>query len=1426
MAVKLRLTVQDVHTRESGDIEVDASADSSLTSVLSALPGEPDGRACFVGATRLDPGSRLADSPLLPGAVLSVGGVGPDYQPVRGGAAGTLHVISGPDAGFGAALRPGRRTIGRSASADVSLHDVDASRQHAVIEVAPDGSAAVWDAGSTNGTFVNGIPAESPMPLGAGNVLQIGADQLRWTPGATRSLRVEHTDDGRLEFDRVFTPAPALREGEVDMPSGVPAGRNIGTIVMSSMVGLASGVVLAVAAHQTMMLAVSALGVAAPLVTFGLEGGKRRKEVTAVEEARQTATARVAALAEEEDRLRRQLTPGPAEIVDMVSGARPDLWSRNGQSPQGLAVRVGRRDQAPSIRLHGEPWEGFALPVLRDVPVALDLRTTGVLGVIGSGEEAHGLLRWLIVQLAALRSPDDLRFVLLTAGTGEDIEWARWLPHLDAGNSGPAPCWIGNTDASRTARIDELKQLIAARQAERGAAQVRSSEVVVVLDGALALRNLPGIHDILRQGPDVGVYALCADTQGIIECRGLCEVAGEREVRITTPNGTVETAIPEAIDAALADQIARGLAPMRDRVRRNAESAIPYPVRLLDELGIRVPTADDIRDLWGRNEGPTTRVLLGADASGPVYADLALQGPHTMLAGATGAGKSVLLQTLVTSLLLANRPDELNLVLVDFKGGGAFLPFEHCPHVTALITSTGFGEADAARVLASVRAEVGRREALLARFGAEIDNYWRARKSQPDLPPLPRLVMIFDEFARVLETSPNFLKELVNVAAKGRSLGMHLVLATQSLQGKLSPELKNNIDLRISLRQNEPAESTEVLDAPDAADIPGALKGRGMILCTHDERKTPRAFQSGYLGAPPPDDHVSPVTVRALRWAELGTARPSVAAHSSGTATDQDLAIAAIEEVSRTDGLEPPFRALLPPLPETVALERLEDLQTSTPPASAAAFGLADEPELQAQSPFYLDLAANDRLLVAGGPQSGRTTFARALITSIATRFRPDKVHLYVVEHQPAGLSDFADLPHCGGVFSPAEPDRIRRLVEWLAEETQRRAAVRFEPGGRDNPVIVVVVDGWEQFESRSDPTLADVSLGPALRDVMAIGAPLGLHVVAIGGQDLLTGKVPALCNQRLLLPFPNEDARRAHVRGGMALPPSILGRAIDASTGRHVQICQPETSAAEVVAGVLASQAPGVLDAAGMPRQFPSLPSQISVADLVLPQPLRSKSWIPLGVGGPDTATIGVDLFDVGPHLLLISGPPRSGRTTAIATLARLLSWNGIGVLALAPPQSPLGQMVADEEDIKVVTAVSIEDSALREAAESFADRRYAVLLDDADRITVQAEKQGFSEGPTLLDDIAPQGEFGRRALIIAGNASPIISGNRRSLAKVTKEILMSGTCLLLAPAKRADARELGMNLEPDQYFTRPAGRGYLATVPSPTLVQLATSA
>ncbi|MFI6237723.1 FtsK/SpoIIIE domain-containing protein [Micromonospora sp. NPDC050784] len=1419
----VRMTVRDVGTGVAYDVEVTAAPAASVRSLLAALPVPVADRRCFVGAVPLDPAASLSDSPLLSGSVISVGGPGQVGRLVTDGAVGVLEVVDGPDVGLAVALRPGAHSVARSASAALPLRDADVSRStHALLEVSADGSLIVTDAGSSNGTWVDGVRLTGESAVSSSNVLQIGGNELRWTPLPAGARRLVRAPDGRVDFDRAFARAPVIPSIDVTMP--VPPVVTRGPWAAGFLLGGAGSVGAALFTQTPILLLGAAVSLAGFLLNHSAQEKQDREREAEFTRARKAVESTIAAQVKAERRLRQALAPSPVEISEAATGVRSGLWTRRTGAPYALALRVGVADEPASVTVRGEPWSGFRTPKLSAVPITVDLGAVGVLGVTGADGPVHDVLCWLLLQLATLRGPDDLRIVLLSSDDATNLAWAHWLPHVDAGDTAPFPCWIGNTTATRADRVRELRTLVATRRADRGNQQFE--DVVVVLDGALALRDLPGMDEVLRDGPSVGVYLICADRHSMNECRGLIETSGDSARLTRSPDGQALTVRVDRLDAATVERLARALAPMRDRATLGAaQNAIPGAVRLLDLLDLGTPTAADVLALWERGRGPRTRVVLGADATGPVHVDLAGQGPHTMLGGATGAGKSILLQTLVTSLLLANRPDELNLVLVDFKGGSAFLPFERCPHVVALIRSTGetpadvFDDAAAARVLASIRAEVSRRESVLARYDGEIDRYWRRRLGGADLPPLPRLVLIFDEFGRVLDASPDFIKELVNVAAKGRSLGMHLVLATQSLQGKLSPELKNNVSLRISLRQNEPADSIEVLGVPDAATIPGVLRGRGMILCTTAETRIPQPFQSGYLGDSPPGGGAAPAVVRVLSPTDLGTPRPTAAPTVDAGPTDQALTIAAIEDAAGQSGLPAPFRPILPPLPASLTVDELPSRWTVAVPDTAVPFALADDPAGQAQPAELLDLAGVDRLLVAGGPQSGRTTFARTLITGLAARFRPDEAHLYVVERHPAGLAEYAALPHCGGVFSPAEPDRIRRLVTWLDEEVQRRTTTR-PPPDEAHPHIVVVVDGWEHFEDHGDPAFIETSLVATLRGVITAGSPLGVHVVALGGQDMLTHRLPTLYNRRLLLPFPKEETRRMQLQSGMASPPVLPGRAIDAGSGRHVQVCLP-TGSASAIAAKAHDTPPHRL-----PRRFPALPTRVDLAALG-PNPAAvgqgRSTWIPLGLGGPDTTTIGVDLFGAGPHLMLVSGAGGTGRTTAAATVVHALLRRGIGVLAVAPPQSPLPGLLPDDPGLRVYTGVTIRDVDLREAVAAFGDEPYAVVVDDVDRVTVLPTEQGFASSPTLLDDLIHPAARGRRALVVTADAAPLLTGFPSPLTRLVNAVMMAGTRLVLAPGNRMTAVAHNITLESDQYLTGPPGRGYLSAGRDPLLVQVA---
>lgn len=253
-----------------------------------------------------------------------------------------------------------------------------------------------------------------------------------------------------------------------------------------------------------------------------------------------------------------------------------------------------------------------------------------------------------------------------------------------------------------------------------------------------------------------------------------------------------------------------------------------------------------------------------------------------------------------------------------------------------------------------------------------------------------------------------------------------------------------------------------------------------------------------------------------------------------------------------------------------------------------------------------------------------------------------------------------------------------------------------------------------------------------------------------------------------------------------------------------------------------LTSRFTGV-DPTRLPRRFPALPTRITLGELCLPEPPPSPTWIPLGLGGPDHGTVGIDLIE-GAHLLLLSGPPGSGRTTATAALAHSLRRAGIGVLALAPPRSPLPALLPDDPGVRVLTGVSHKDADLREAAEAFGDGPFALLLDDADHITVLPTQQGFADASTLLDEIARLSARGRRALVLSADATPVPTGFPGPPARLINTVVATGHRLLLAPAGRTTAAAHGITLEPDQYFTAPPGRGYLtAGGRTPVLVQLA---
>ncbi len=395
----------------------------------------------------------------------------------------------------------------------------------------------------------------------------------------------------------------------------------------------------------------------------------------------------------------------------------------------------------------------------------------------------------------------------------------------------------------------------------------------------------------------------------------------------------------------------------------------------------------------------------------------------------------------------------MTFVLIDYKGGSAFGDCVDLPHTVGMVSDLDTHLVE--RALASLAAELRRREHLLAEADAkDIEDYTDLRVRDAALPALPRLVLVIDEFASMVRELPDFVTGLVSIAQRGRSLGIHLLLATQRPSGVVSPEIRANTNLRIALRVTDATESTDVIDAPDAARISKSTPGRAYVRLGHSSLVP---FQAGRVGGRRPGTRTAAPTVPwvvPLDWPDLGRPlprRPAARQVADEEVTDLSVLVGALGEAARQAGVPAQPSPWLPALPDAVLLD---DLPRPAPPADGrlapAAYAVEDLPALQVQRPAVVDLATFTHLLAVGAPRSGRSQLLRTLAGSLARTHSCEDVHLYGIDCGNGALLPLAELPHCGAVVSRSQGERASRLVARLAAEVERRQGLLGELGVAD----------------------------------------------------------------------------------------------------------------------------------------------------------------------------------------------------------------------------------------------------------------------------------------------------------------------------------------------------------------------------------------
>ena len=1271
------------------DVTVLVDPLARVDQLLATLAGTPPpaGVGLDVDGAFHPPSRRLAEVAIRRGAVLR-----PATGPAPAAATATVEVtvVGGLRAGARTGLVPGRHIVGRHPSCAVVLGDPTVSARHAELHVAGDGTVTITDLATTNGTRVDGqFVVDRATVLPAGAVVTLGATQLVVAPPADppRAALTAPGPKATLVFNRAPRhPGPQPPEPvRVPAPPAPPQPRSpLSWAALVTPLLFGAGMALVI---DPRFAAFALFGPVVLLATH-LEERRRGKKTARGNQRRlaeqvQDACRQVGEAAGVEARRRRVLHPGPAEAARLAQTRAACLWERRADAPDFMQLRVGLGAVAWSPPVVSDAPAGgqpdpqlqavLASAALLDAPAVADLRPGRVVGVAGDAVASAALLRSLVVQAAVLHGPADLRVAVLTSpGRVADWDWVKWLPHA-AGEAGPMVAADGEAHAALVEGLlrggRQLTLLVddAAVAAGAGGAALRAllageGAAVAALVAAPAVERLP---------------ARCTTIVA------LCDADGTAEVRQAGAGGG-HRVLAAGVDVAAARRTATVLAGLHDGDGSDAAADLPERVTLLELLDLPEVTADAVTARWAAGLGLSA--VLGVSTHGPLAVDLVADGPHGLIAGTTGAGKSELLRTLVAGLALTASPDDVTFVLIDYKGGSAFDACARLPHTVGVVTDLDGNLAE--RALRCLEAELRHRERLLRDAGAgDLDEYRRRAGT-----PLPRLLIVVDEFATLVAELGDFVRRLVGVAQRGRSLGVHLLLATQRPSGAVDDHIRANTNLRIALRVQDPGDSADVIGTDAAAALDRRVPGRAYVRFGPGEILP---LQTAITGAPADAGDEPPVT-------PFGVGAPAAPAPAAPGGSDLERLVEAAAAAWAATGRPAPRRPWVEPLPDAIDLATLEPLPEPDPPAAPrAVIGLADDPDRQRTQPYLFD-AARGNLLVYGVPGSGTTTTLATVALALAQASTPERLHLYAVDYGAGGLAALAGLPHVGAVVRAGERERTERLVRLLTAELARR---RDEPGA-DRPAVVVLVDGWAGLAGALDD-LPGARVLAALERVVADGPALGIWTVASADRPTaIPTAVAALVGERLLLRL----AERADYTGfgvfGAELP-AVAGRGLDASSGLHVQVARPGPT----LAGAVARVAAGV-PAGPRPPAVGVLPAAVRLADVAEAATATPESlFLPLGIGDAQLQPAGL-LLRAGDHAL-VTGPSRSGKSTvlaAVATVARMLD---VVVSAVSLRESPLrdcpgiAQLATRPEQVADLLAAAVASPG-----------RQLLLVDDADDV------------------------------------------------------------------------------------------------------------
>lgn len=752
------------------------------------------------------------------------------------------------------------------------------------------------------------------------------------------------------------------------------------------------------------------------------------------------------------------------DISKMVHEYDSRIYERNSTDDDFLTISIGHSVSPTIFKI--DKWnEDFKLEEDKLKQKAIDLREEFIsldkpriidlkrahLGLVGEKEVIHEQLKNYISQMAFLQSYHDLQFVVLyDAKYKKDFEWMRWLPHTKIRKLNVLG--MIHSERIRDQILGSMNQILKERSIKLDESKKESKFMpyfVFVIDEPKLIMDHSIMEYLDRAGSEMGFSIIYTSYLRA----NLPENIGTVLMLESSEEGRLLLEERDLFDQPLKlyktkdvdlEAMARDLGVLVHE--QGVTSNIPESITFFNLYKVQHPQELDVRTRWNTNNShKSLEVPLGVRAEDDIV-NLNLHekahGPHGLVAGTTGSGKSEIVQSYILSLAVNFHPYEVGFLLIDYKGGGMAGLFKKLPHLMGTITNLDGGES--MRALASIKSELQRRQRIFIDNEVNhINGYMRLFKEGKVEEPLPHLFIISDEFAELKKEQPEFMSELISTARIGRSLGVHLILATQKPTGVVDDQIWSNSKFKLCLKVQNETDSKEVLKTPDAASITQA--GRAYLQVGNNEIY--ELFQSAWSGALYIEEQEKEVTMdnRVYIVNELGQGvlvnrdLSDSEEEEKTTKTQLDVIVDHIQSVYEEEITVEIKRPWLPPLAETLVSPYGEVSQVNDELVLCAPLGVVDIPEQQLQQEYCLDFMKEGNLLYIASSGYGKTVFLTTALTSLAAANKVSNLNYYILDFGNSGLVPLRNLPHTADYITVDDEERYEKFKKIIVQEMDKR---------------------------------------------------------------------------------------------------------------------------------------------------------------------------------------------------------------------------------------------------------------------------------------------------------------------------------------------------------------------------------------------------